>query len=120
MATKTLLTVEDYIKLDEPEGVQYELSEGELIVTPPTNYYHNEVRDWMNGQLRACIEPRKLGIVTSETDVQLGSNIVRRPDVAFIRAERLRGVDLARVPCRWLRISFLRSYPRATWPTTSF
>jgi hypothetical protein len=34
MATKTLLTVKEYAALEEPEGVRYELSEGELIVIP--------------------------------------------------------------------------------------
>ncbi len=41
MGTKTLLTVADYAALDEPEGVRHELSEGELIVTPSPNYFHN-------------------------------------------------------------------------------
>jgi Uma2 family endonuclease len=34
MASKTLLTLEQYAALEEPAGVRYELSEGELIVTP--------------------------------------------------------------------------------------
>ena len=42
MATNTLLTVEDYAALHESEGVRYELSEGELIVTPSANLFHNE------------------------------------------------------------------------------
>ena len=41
MATKTLLTVKDYAALEEPEGVRYELSEGELIVTPSASLFHN-------------------------------------------------------------------------------
>ena len=40
MATKTLLTIEQYAALDEPVGVRYELSEGELIVTPSASYFH--------------------------------------------------------------------------------
>ncbi len=98
MTTKTLLTVEDYVKLQEPEGVRYELSEGELIVTPSANYYHNRMRDEFNSRLWALVKSRKLGIVTSETDVKLVGETVRRPDVAFISADRLRGVDLEKVP----------------------
>ena len=45
MATKTLLTTEQYAALEEPEGVRYELSEGELIVTPSASLFHNELRD---------------------------------------------------------------------------
>lgn len=98
MATKTLLTVEDYVKLQEPEGVRYELSGGELIVTPSANYYHNEIRDEFNARLRVFVKSRKLGGVISEMDFKLVGETVRRPDVAFIRAERLRGVDLEKVP----------------------
>jgi Uma2 family endonuclease len=36
--------------------------------------------------------------VTSETDVKLVGETVRRPDVAFIRAGRLRGIDLDQAP----------------------
>lgn len=36
MATKTLVTIEEYVALDEPAGLRYELSQGELIVTPGT------------------------------------------------------------------------------------
>jgi Uma2 family endonuclease len=98
MATKTLVTCEDYAALQEPEGMRYELSEGELIVTPSASFFHNEIRDYLNARLRAFVESRRLGGVTSETDVKLVGETVRRPDVAFVRAGRLRGVDLDRVP----------------------
>ena len=98
MATKTFLTLEEYAALDEPEGVRYELSEGELIVTPSASAFHNNIRDDFNARLRAFTKSHKLGLVTSETDMRLVGETVRRPDVAFIRAERLQGVDLDRVP----------------------
>jgi Uma2 family endonuclease len=98
MATKTLLTIEQYAALDEPVGVRYELSEGELIVTPSANYFHNDLRDRFNARLRAFLDTFPCGIVVSELDMTLGADIVRRPDVAFIRKERLEGVDLERVP----------------------
>ena len=98
MATNTLLTVEEYAALQEPEGVRYELSEGELIVTPSANFFHNELRDDLNAWLKAFVRSHKLGLVTSETDMKLAHDIVRRPDVAFISAERVRGIDLRKVP----------------------
>jgi Uma2 family endonuclease len=98
MATRTLLTVEQYAALEEPEGVRYELSGGQLIVTPSASYFHNEIRDEVSSRLRAFVKGRKLGDVTRETDVRLGGDVVRRPDVAFIRAGRLDGVDFDRVP----------------------
>lgn len=98
MATKTLLTVQDYAALEEPEGLRYELSNGELIVTPSSSYFHNGIRDYFNAALRAFAGPRKLGHITSETDVRLAGEVVRRPDIAFILAGRLEGVDLDQVP----------------------
>jgi Uma2 family endonuclease len=98
MATKTLLTVKDYAALEEPEGLRYELNNGELIVTPSASYFHNGIRDHFNAALRAFAEPRNLGGVTSETDVKLVGEVVRRPDVAFIRAGRLKGIDLDQSP----------------------
>jgi Uma2 family endonuclease len=101
IATKSLLTCEDYAALQEPEGVRYELSEGELIVTPPANYFHNELRDHLNARLRGWVESKGLGGVTSETNVKLVGETVRRPDVAFIRAGfslRIEEIFLASVP----------------------
>ena len=98
MATKTLLSVEEYAALREPEGVRYELSAGELIVTPSPSYFHNEIRDELNARLRAFVKSQKLGGVTSGTDMMLAGNTVRRSDLAFICAERLRGIDLHKIP----------------------
>ena len=98
MATKTLLTIADYMSLEEPGGVRYELSEGELIVTPSASFFHNELRDKFNSRLQTYLTSRRLGDVTSETDVKLAEDVVRRPGVAFYRAGRLEGVDLDQVP----------------------
>jgi Uma2 family endonuclease len=98
MATQTLLTIEQYAALNEPVGTRYELSEGELIVTPSANYFHNDIRDRFNALLRAFLETCACGNVISEMDMELGAETVRRPDVAFIRKGRLVGIDLERVP----------------------
>ena len=99
MATKTLLTIEQYIALGEdPPGVRYELSDGELIVTPSPNYSHNRICRRFNTQLEDYLEVHPLGIIAGDNDVKLGETTVRRPDVAFIRNERLEGVDINHVP----------------------
>jgi Uma2 family endonuclease len=98
MATKTLLTVEDYAALEEPAGVRYELSNGELIVTPSASHFHNTIRDDLNSPLRAFVKQHQLGEVTCETDLALRRDVVRRPDVAFIRADHLKGIDLNQSP----------------------
>lgn len=94
MATKTLLTIDQYLALGEdPPGVRYELSDGELIVTPSSTRFHNEFRDEFTARLRTFLKAHPFGIVISETDVQLGESTVRRPDIAFIQRERIRGTD---------------------------
>ncbi len=98
MATKTLLTIEQYAALDEPVGVRYELSQGDLIVTPSANFFHNDIRDRFNAWLRTFLDAHPCGRVISEMDMTLGADTVRRPDIAFIRKERLEGIDLERVP----------------------
>src|SRR5579862_8705781 len=98
MATRTLLTIGQYAALDEPVGVRYELSEGDLIVTPSANFYHNDIRDRFNARIRAFLDTHPCGNVISEMDMTLGADIVRRPDIAFISKVRLEGVDLEQVP----------------------
>jgi len=98
MAAENLLSVEDYLALEEPPCVRYELSEGELLVSPSSSALHNNFRDGFHSRLSAWLEDHDLGLVTSGTDVKLVGETVRRPDVAFIRADRLRGIDLDRVP----------------------
>ncbi len=98
MATKTLMTVKDYAALDEPAGVRCELSNGELIVTPSSSTFHNLIRDDFNSHLRIFGKARKLGVVVSETDMTLVGEVARKPDIAFIRAQRLEGVNLDQSP----------------------
>ena len=98
MATKTLVTCQEYIALEEPQGMRYELSEGELIVTPSASFFHNKIGYFLNAQLTAFVQSHGLGEVTGETDIKLVGETVRRPDVAFIRAGRLQGIDVDRVP----------------------
>lgn len=94
MATKSIMSIEEYDALPEKEGVKYELNEGELItVSASPRLVHNRVRDEVAFSLREFVRGQRLGEVTIETDFKLSTGIVRIPDVAFIRAERLRGID---------------------------
>lgn len=69
MATKTLLIIEEFLRLPEPPNARYELVERELVTMSP-------------GMLR------KLGLVVAEQAFQLSETTVRIPDVAFVRAGR--------------------------------
>jgi Uma2 family endonuclease len=94
VTTKTLISIEEYDALPEKEGVKYELNEGELItVAASPRLLHNRVRDRTGRSLATFVEDHKLGEVTMETDFRLSEGVVRIPDIAFIRAERLPGID---------------------------
>jgi Uma2 family endonuclease len=97
-ATKALLAIEQYAALNEPVGMRYELSEGELVVTPSADFIHYDIRDELNFRLRNFLASRPVGKVTSEMDVRLSEGVVRRPEVAFFRKGRLESVDLTEVP----------------------
>lgn len=91
MATRALLTVEDFVRLPESIGAQdvrYELVEGELITVSPGMLPHNLVRDKFVIVLRPFVESRKLGTVVAEQAFHLFEGTIRVPDVAFLRSGR--------------------------------
>ena len=98
MATKTLLTIEQYNALEEPAGLRYELDRGELIVTPSPAPMHNIICGDIYSLLHAWANENHLGQVIYEVDVKLAEDTVRRPDVMFIRRERIKDIDLDQVP----------------------
>jgi Uma2 family endonuclease len=89
MATKTLLTVEEFLRLPEPPDCFYELVEGELITVSPEMFLHNEVRDNLLILLKTFAEAHRLGTVVSGQLFHLFGNTVRFPDVAFVRSGRM-------------------------------
>ncbi len=88
MATKTLITVEEFLRLPEPPDTTYELVEGELVTVSPGMFPHNIVRDNVLVAFRAFLAGRKLGTAVAEQSFHLFGNTVRVPDVAFIRSGR--------------------------------
>ncbi len=96
MGTKTLLTLEQFDQLPTPEGVLYELNEGELVTMTKPMPRHNLVRDRISHILAHFAEGRKLGTVFLETEYQLSPETVRAPHVSLVPADRMRGIDLDR------------------------
>ena len=88
MATKTLLTVEEFVRLVGTCDTFQELVEGELITVSPGMFLHNYIRDRLLILLSAFVEAHQLGIVVSEQPFHLFGNTVRYPDVAFVRSGR--------------------------------
>ncbi len=96
MATKTLLTIEQFDQLPIREGILYELNEGEVVTMTEPMPRHNWVRDNIAAALRDFAHPRHLGRVFLETGYQLAPETVRIPDVSFVPAGRMPEIDLDR------------------------
>jgi Uma2 family endonuclease len=94
MATKTLLTIEQFDQLPITEGILYELNEGEVVTLTEPMPRHNWVRDNVARLTGNFVEDRRLGKVFVETGYQLTPETVRIPDVSFVPVDRLSEIDL--------------------------
>jgi Uma2 family endonuclease len=93
VATKTLLTVEQFDQLPEEEHDRYELDHGELVEVSSGNYQHNQIRGRLEASLRVFLAKRQIGEVVAEQEFRLGEDTVRKPDVAFLRAAKVSQID---------------------------
>lgn len=91
MATTQTMTADEFLAMPD-DGWRYELIEGVPRRMPPTGVEHGSVSSRLIGSLDLFVQPHRLGIVlSSETGFlfQEEPPVVRAPDVAFVRAERL-------------------------------
>lgn len=93
MGAITRLTFAEFEVLPEREGVRYELDEGTLVMEPSPALRHNLIRQRITERLTQFVRAHQLGIVVEEMDFRLGTDTVRKPDVAFINADHLRTID---------------------------
>ena len=94
-ATKVLLTAEEFSLLPDVPGKR-SLIRGEVVETMPTGLRHGRVAFVFGKHLEIWAEEHGAGIVGVETGFILDRNpdVVRAPDVFFIRADRLPPGDL--------------------------
>ncbi len=86
--TKIKFTYKDYKSLPESETKRYELVEGELIMVPSPNEYHQRVSGNLEFILREFVQEKNLGrIYDAPFDVHLGDNVAQ-PDILFVFKER--------------------------------
>jgi Uma2 family endonuclease len=97
MATRTLLTIEQFEHLPEEEGKKFELDEGELKVMCPAMPRHDRVQTRISSELDHFTREHRLGAVFVECPFKLSQDTIRVPDVAFIPAERMKDLDLDHV-----------------------
>ncbi len=87
--TKIKFTYKDYKSLPESETKRYELLEGELIMVPSPNEYHQRISGKLEFILRAFVEGKNLGrVYYALLDVHLGEDVVQ-PDILFVSREHL-------------------------------
>jgi len=93
MATRTAFTLEQLAGLPE-DGMLHELDEGELIAKTKPARNHGRCQARIAYFLNGFVLPNRAGEVQTESGFVLGRDpeILRGPDVAFVRAERLIGI----------------------------
>jgi Uma2 family endonuclease len=92
--TSRQFTAEDLWRMPD-DGHRYELVRGELRQMPPAGHVHGRVTVNFTTPLDQHVRAHDLGAVyAAETGFQLASNpdVVRAPDVAFVRRERVAAV----------------------------
>jgi len=83
-----LLTVADYMKLPE-DGPRYELIEGELLMAPAPNRFHQELLLNLTLILANHVRQKRLGkIYTAPFDVIFDEHNVLQPDIIFFSNAR--------------------------------
>lgn len=80
----TLCTVEDYLSMPEG-GPRYELIEGELLMAPAPNRYHQEISGNIEFILRTYLKKHRIGkLYDAPFDVYLDEINVVQPDILFV------------------------------------
>ncbi|MBA7664833.1 hypothetical protein ES703_72897 [subsurface metagenome] len=89
LVNKRKFTYDDYLKI--PDDRQYELVEGELIMTPSPVPYHQWILKNIANKLDNFVQENKLGrIFIAPCDVQLDNENVLQPDIMHIAEKRLK------------------------------
>src|SRR5258706_3524792 len=94
MGLKTLISVEEFDRLEEPDELSYELDQGELLVMTKPRPLHNRIVARLFRALGRHLQKHPVGeVFMPEVLYILGPNTKRAPDVSFLRAERARKID---------------------------
>ncbi len=90
MASKTLLTADELEKMPDDDSVQIELDEGELITMRPAGAEHGDSETDIIVIIGSYVRKHRLGrLYPGDTGFRLSPDIVRVPDVALVRQNRL-------------------------------
>jgi Uma2 family endonuclease len=98
MSTKTLTTVQEFEQMQTAETEDYELVDGELVPLPSATPRHGKVRDMVGHLLWVYFKQNPIGEAMGETDCRLAEYTVRRPDLAIFLGERVKQIDMDKIP----------------------
>ncbi|MFN6128658.1 MAG: Uma2 family endonuclease [Planctomycetota bacterium] len=88
MSTKAALTYADYAAIPA-DGLRHEIMDGEHIVNPAPNLYHQHVSRHLQFQLLMEIELKGFGVViNSPVDLQISPHDIVQPDLVFVSIDR--------------------------------
>ncbi len=75
--------------LSDPDAL-YEIVDGRIIEVPSMSVYAAVIADRLKDAIKATVRPARLSMTFIETlfILDIDTNLRRRPDVAFISAER--------------------------------
>ena len=94
MSTRTLLSIEEFERLPEPEqGGGYELDEGEAVYVSPNSYEQAEIIQRIYAPLKAWAHANNRGLVASDAWFEHARGVVRAPDVAYVPRDRVSPFD---------------------------
>jgi Uma2 family endonuclease len=98
MGSKTMIPVEEFDRLTEPDEVRYELDHGELIeMTRPRYEPHNRIVMTIARGLLGWLAGNPIGeVLMSDNLFVLGPNTKRAPDLSFMTLERIRRIQPGR------------------------
>ena len=84
------ITADELLTLPD-DGMRHELVDGALLVYPPPGARHGHIQNAVANLLTAHVKAHGLGEVFVETGFVLrrDPDVVRAPDVSFLRAERI-------------------------------
>jgi len=88
------VTANDLFEMPD-DGNRYELVKGELRMAPPPGSEHGKITMNLAAPLHQHVKSHTLGVVyAAETGFRLESDpdTVRAPDIAFVRAERVKAI----------------------------
>jgi Uma2 family endonuclease len=90
MTTKTRLTADDLERMPDDDSAIVELDEGELVTMPLASEDHGYFEGRIFNRIFSFADQHNLGrVYPGDTGFRLNDQIVRGPDISFVRRERV-------------------------------